>query len=201
MKNDKWDIGKLHEWDKNPRNISPEGFARLKKQIQKLGQYKPLIITPEGEVLGGNMRLRAYRELGIKSVWVSIVKPETEAQKIEFALSDNDRAGFYDDDMLANLTANIPDVAWADFAVDLNEPTNLQELLNQFNPEIIGDINLPDGGKPGFEQITFTLSTKQADTVRSALEKAKTLEVLDQLENDNGNGNAIYAICKKYVTN
>ena len=60
-----WPIDKLQNWDKNPRSIKTQDFVRLKKQIEKLGQYKPLIITNDGVVLGGNMRLRAYKELGI----------------------------------------------------------------------------------------------------------------------------------------
>jgi hypothetical protein len=194
-----WDIPKLHEWDKNPRSISKEGYERLKKQISKLGMYKPLIVTPEGEVLGGNMRLKAYRELGIKDVWVSIVEPKTEADKLEYALSDNDRAGYYDDDLLANLIPEYPEFDWASYSVDLKEPTNLQDLLDQFTPDILDEIGLPNGDKHGFEQMTFTLSTKQAETVKEAIGKAKKLEVFDQLENENSNGNALFSVCKKYV--
>lgn len=133
-----WPVAKLQNWDKNPRNISTEGFERLKKQIQKLGQYKPLLITPDGTVIGGNMRLRAYRDLGVSEVWVSVVEPKSESEKLEFALSDNDRAGYYDDDLLANLTAEMPDFNWEDYSVDLKEPTNLGDLLDQFK-EVVED--------------------------------------------------------------
>jgi hypothetical protein len=68
-----------------------------------LGQYKPLLITSDGEVLGGNMRLRAYKDLGMTEAWVSVVEPKTEAEKLEYALSDNDRVGYYEDDKLAEL--------------------------------------------------------------------------------------------------
>src|SRR3990167_9789722 len=94
----------LHEWDKNPRSITTDGFERLKKQIQKLGIYKPLIITDDGTVIGGNMRLKALKELGIEEVWVYIVNAPTDDMKMAFAASDNDRSGFYDEDLLANLT-------------------------------------------------------------------------------------------------
>ena len=131
-------LSSLHEWDKNPRSISQAGFDRLKKQITQLGQYKPLIITPEGEILGGNMRYKAYKDLGIKDVWVSIVTPKDENEKLAYALSDNDRAGFYDDDLLANLSSDYPDFAWKDFAVDLKEPVLLSDLMNE-NKEIEED--------------------------------------------------------------
>ena len=114
-KKEYWDISKLHEWDKNPRGIKKKDFDRLKKQIQKLGQYKPLIITPDGEVLGGNMRLKAYRDLGMDDLWVSVVKPKDENEKLEYALSDNDRAGYYDADLLANLMPQF-DIDWSSYS-------------------------------------------------------------------------------------
>lgn len=122
-------ISKLREWDKNPRGIKKKDFERLKKQITKLGQYKPLLITPDGEVLGGNMRLKAYRELGMKDIWVSVVTPKDENEKLEYALSDNDRAGYYDPDMLANLVPQF-DIDWSNYAVDLKPPITLEGLVN-----------------------------------------------------------------------
>lgn len=127
-------ITDLYEWNKNPRSIKERDFERLKTQITKLGQYKPVIITPDGEVIGGNMRLKAYRDLGITDVWVSVVKPKDENEKLEYALSDNDRAGFYDGDLLGNLSADYPDFNWNDYAVDLNKPQTLNEILDKLRP-------------------------------------------------------------------
>lgn len=123
------EINTLKEFDKNPRNITEEGMARLKKQIQKLGQYKPLVVTPDGVILGGNMRFRALKELGIEKVWVSVVKPKDKNQMLEYSFSDNDRAGFYDEELLNKL---LPDFSldWSDYAVDLMEPTPLGDLFN-----------------------------------------------------------------------
>ena len=118
MKSEIWPISKLKNWDKNPRSIDKKDFARLKRQIQKHGVYKPLVITPDGEVIGGNMRLRALLDLGHREAWVSIVNPKTEAEKVEIALSDNDRAGYYDEDVLAELVYNFKDqINLADYKV------------------------------------------------------------------------------------
>ncbi len=123
------DIQTLKEFDRNPRGITEEGMERLKKQITKLGQYKPLVVTPDGIILGGNMRYKALKELGIEKVWVSIVKPKDENQMLEYSFSDNDRAGFYDEELLNKL---LPDFSldWSEYAVDLMEPTPLGELFN-----------------------------------------------------------------------
>lgn len=131
-------ISDLHNWEHNPRSISKEGFERLKKQITKLGIYKPLLITEDGTVLGGNMRLKAYKELGITDVPVSIVDAPTEEKKIEYALSDNDRAGQYEGDQLADLIGNFPEVEWNDYAVDIKPPLLVHDLMDQYS-EVVED--------------------------------------------------------------
>ena len=128
-------LSELYLWKDNPRGIKVNDFARLKKQIKELGLYKPFIITPDGEVLGGNMRLRACKELGINDVPVSIVKPTTEADKLKYALSDNDRAGYYEEDALAELIDKYKDdIVLKDYKIDLGQPVDLQELLDRYSP-------------------------------------------------------------------
>lgn len=146
FKSEEWPIDKLKLWDKNPRSINKKDFLRLKKQIQKLGIYKPFIITPEGEIIGGNMRFRAIKELGYKTVWVSVVEPKTEAEKIEIALSDNDRAGYYDDDILAELVYDL-DIDFKDYSIDLKEPFNLDDLMSNYAPETNQDDEVPEAPK------------------------------------------------------
>ena len=132
MKNEYRKLSTLKNWDKNPRSIKDKDFERLKTQIRDLGQYKPLLITDDGIVLGGNMRLRAYKELGIEDIWVSVVDAKTEDEKLRYALSDNDRAGYYDEDLLANLIPDYPDFEWENYAVDLGEPQTLDKLIDSF---------------------------------------------------------------------
>jgi len=138
-----WSIDKLKGWDKNPRSIKKEDFERLKRQITKLGQYKPVLVTPEGEVLGGNMRLKAYKELGMKDIWVSIVEPKTEAEKIEYALSDNDRAGYYIQDQLYSLLEpQALNLNLDDYTIDLKEPLNLKRFLDNYKGIIEDDFDV-----------------------------------------------------------
>lgn len=122
-------ISSLKGWDKNPRSIKDKDFQRLKRMIEKLGEFKPLIILEDGTVLGGNMRLRVYKELGWGEAWVSVVEADTEKEKLAYALADNERAGFYDEDLLANLTGEFPDFEWGDYAVDLKPPVTLKDLF------------------------------------------------------------------------
>ena len=132
-------IDKVACWDKNPRNIKTADFDRLKKQILELGVYKPLIAFPENggyTVLGGNMRLRALKELKIPEVDISIIHPKDEAEKVKFALSDNDRAGEYDEQQLAELVYPfIEEIDLADYKVDLGEAVDLKSLIDGIGPD------------------------------------------------------------------
>jgi len=136
-------IDQVSLWDKNPRNIKTKDFERLKKQILDLGVYKPLIACKENggyTVLGGNMRLRALKELGIKEVGISIVNADTEAKKIKYALSDNDRAGETDEQQLAELVfPHIEEINLDDYNITTGKTVNVSDLVHDFAPEEIGE--------------------------------------------------------------
>jgi len=133
-------ISQVEPWEKNPRNIKTKDFERLKKQILELGVYKPLICYEENGkyiTLGGNMRLLALRELGIPEVEISIVHPKSEAEKIKYSLSDNDRAGEYDEQALAELVyPHIEEINLEDFKVDLGDAVDLKNVIEDFAPDL-----------------------------------------------------------------
>lgn len=138
-------IDELTPWEDNPREITPKDLRRLMNQIKKLGVYKPLIVDEEGIILGGNMRYRALKEMGVTEVWVSVVHPKTEAERLEYALSDNDRAGQYNEEALADLLMQLPDINLEDYKVDLGPLTDLGTLLDRFAPPPEED-EVPDVG-------------------------------------------------------
>lgn len=107
----------------NYKDVEASDFERLKEQI-KLGEHSPLLVTTEGEVLGGNTRLRAYKILGKKEAKVTIVEIVNSSNgvhividgvksertfdtvnqaKIELALSHNDEIGKSNEIKLAEL--------------------------------------------------------------------------------------------------
>lgn len=89
----------------NPRYIRDDKFEKLKKSITDFPQMltlKPLVVDEDMVVLGGNMRLKALTELGIKEVEVIKASELTPEQKAEFIIKDNVGFGEWDWDMLAN---------------------------------------------------------------------------------------------------
>lgn len=138
-------ISSLRNWDKNPRAIKKEKFEILKKRIKKYGQFKPVLITEDGEVLGGNMRLRAMNDLGVKEVWVSVIEPKNEAEKIEIALADNEEMGFYEEDRLAELVFDFQnEIKLDEFSIHVGQEIDLNTLLTRFAPDNITEDEAPE---------------------------------------------------------
>ena len=89
----------------NPRIIKDDKFKKLVKSIQNFPQMlelRPIVIDENNVVLGGNMRLKACIEAGLKDVPVKQAKELTEEQKKEFIVKDNVGYGEWDWDDLAN---------------------------------------------------------------------------------------------------
>lgn len=146
MQVEKVSIDILKEWEENPRDVKAKDLERLKKQITELGQYKALLVNQDNIVLGGNMRLRAMKELGIKEVWVSRVRTKDKEEMVKYALSDNDRVGYYVKADLKELIEDL-DIEVGDYKVDIGQPVSLDtfveiETKNEDEPLVKEDIEV-----------------------------------------------------------
>ena len=101
--------GQIEGLPANPRLIKDDKFKKLLKSVQDLPEMteaRELLVYPhEGEyiVIGGNMRLRAYQELGWKEVPCCILPDGIAADKLrEIVIQDNNPFGETDWDMIAN---------------------------------------------------------------------------------------------------
>ncbi|WP_185273856.1 ParB N-terminal domain-containing protein [Chryseobacterium indologenes] len=89
----------------NPRLIKDDKFNKLVKSIQEFPQMldiRPIVVNGDMIVLGGNMRLKACQEAGLKEVPIIIADNLTEEQQREFLIKDNVSGGEWDWDLLAN---------------------------------------------------------------------------------------------------
>lgn len=118
MKTELISIKKVKPNPANPRIIKDDAFRRLVKSLQDcpdLFNARPLLCsdrTGELIVLGGNMRLRAAKELKYKEVPVIVMSGLTEEQEQEIAIKDNGSFGEWDFDMLANEWSHLPLREW-----------------------------------------------------------------------------------------
>jgi hypothetical protein len=89
----------------NPRIIKNDKFKKLVKSIQEFPEMlklRPIVVDENMIVLGGNMRLKASKDAGLKEVWIEVAEGLTEEQKKEFIVKDNVGFGEWEWDMLAN---------------------------------------------------------------------------------------------------
>lgn len=105
MKVDKVKINEIKTNPKNPRLIKDDKFRKLVKSIKEFPEMlelRPIVVDENNIVLGGNMRLKACKEAGLKEVYIVKADNLTELQKDEFIVKDNVGFGEWDWDMLAN---------------------------------------------------------------------------------------------------
>ncbi len=89
----------------NPRIIKDDKFHKLVESIKtfpRMLEIRPIVVNKDMIVLGGNMRLRACKEAGLKKVPVIFADDLTEDQQREFIIKDNVGFGEWDWAMLAN---------------------------------------------------------------------------------------------------
>jgi DNA modification methylase len=124
----------------NPRIIKDDKFAKLVKSINEFPQMlnlRPIVVNDDMVVLGGNMRLKACKEAGLKEIPIIKASELTEQQQKEFIVKDNVGYGEWDWNDLAN---NWDEQELIDWGLD----------IPGFDAEVIeaeeDDFAVPDGG-------------------------------------------------------
>lgn len=130
----------------NPRIIKDDKFKKLVKSIQEFPEMlelRPIVVNDDMIVLGGNMRLRASKEAGLKEVPVIKASELTEEQQREFIIKDNVGFGEWDWGVLANEWNESELTEWGlDLPIFEDEPS-LEELIGE------------EKNKPATMKITF----------------------------------------------
>ena len=192
--------GQIEGLPKNPRFIRDERYKALVKSIEdapEMLRLRELLVVEHGKkfvVIGGNMRLRACKDLGYKSVPCKVLPADTPTAKLrEYAIKDNNGFGEDDWDVLAN--------EWD--AAELQEwgmelPTEWGVDADDFGDEF----SLPDGDKSGIVTVSLMMSAEQAEIVKEALKEAEGTEEYKFMEtfgNSNKRGNAAYLIISQWA--
>ena len=110
----------------NPRIIKDDKFKKLVQSIKdfpEMLKLRPIVVNDDMIVLGGNMRLKACKEAGLKEVSIIKASDLTEDQQREFIIKDNVGFGEWDWDMIAN---EWDEVELGDWGLDVwQQPTEV----------------------------------------------------------------------------
>ena len=124
----------------NPRTIKDEKFAKLVQSIKDFPEMldlRPIVVNEEMIVLGGNMRLKACKEAGLKEVPIIKASQLTEEQQAEFIVKDNVGFGEWDYDLLLEAYDATNLVAWG---------LDLPGLPEKELEAVEDDYDVPEGG-------------------------------------------------------
>jgi len=152
----------------NPRIIKDDKYSKLLNSIKEFPDMlnkRPLIVVTDIDgkyiVLGGNMRLKALKELKYKEVPIIVADEWTEEERKQFIIEDNVSFGEWDFDRLANEWDVADLTRWGLEIKDYDIIENDNEELST-----IDDINFVDEFN---ESINFII-------------KCENLEQLEQLQ-------------------
>jgi DNA modification methylase len=165
----------------NPRLIKDEKFAKLVQSIKDLPQMlaiRPIVVNTDMVVLGGNMRLKACKEAGMKEVPIIIADNLTEDQQREFLIKDNVSGGEWDWAMLQNEWDTDQLDAWGVDVPDFEPEQQLEAVEDNYEipDEIQTDIVLGDlfeigphrllcGDSTDSDQVAKLMNGQKADMV------------------------------------
>jgi len=98
-------INKVKINPNNPRLVKDDKFKKLVNSIKtfpEMLKIRPIVVNNDMIVLGGNMRLKACKEAGLKEIPIIKADALTEEQQREFIIKDNVGFGEWDWDLIAN---------------------------------------------------------------------------------------------------
>jgi len=193
----------------NPRTIKDDKFNKLVQSIKDFPQMlelRPIIVNDDMIVLGGNMRLKACKEAGLKEVSIIKASELTPEQQAEFIVKDNIGFGEWDYELLLNAYDSSELEAWGLDLPDLPEKEleaeeDGYEIADEIESDIligdlfeIGEHRLLCGDSTKKEQWGILMNNNEADMVMTDPPynidyEGKTKEALkiqnDSMSNDN----------------
>jgi site-specific DNA-methyltransferase (adenine-specific) len=195
----------------NPRTIKDDKFQKLVQSIKDFPQMlelRPIVVNDEMVVLGGNMRLKACKEAGLKEVPVIKASQLTPEQQAEFIVKDNVGFGEWDYNLLLNTYDSAELEAWGLDLPELPEKENEPEQDDfEIPDEIATDIVCGDLFEIGQHRLLCGDSTKKEtwEVLMNGLEadmvmtdppynidyEGKTKEAL-KIQNDKMSNNLFY---------
>ena len=163
----------------NPRTIDEDKLEKLKRSIKSFPEMMEkrsmiCVTDVDGKLypLGGNMRLRAIKDLGMKEIpksWVSMADEWTEEQRREFIIKDNASLGDWD---LEDLQENWDLDLISEWGVDL-ELDEVEESTEKEQIDLSDDVN-------GFFEVIVTADSEreQEEIYNNLIERGYKCRVL-----------------------
>ena len=156
----------------NSNKVDRPNFEKLKKSLQSLGSFKPIIVREledgSHQILGGYHRNEAAKELGLETVPIYSVGQIDDDRAKEISLVDNARYGEDDTELLSQLLDSIEtdllEEIMPDAPITLPDTEDLSEAIN----EAIASSREEDDTH---KTLKFRLEVEKAEEIEAILSK------------------------------
>jgi hypothetical protein len=197
MKSQLLPIGEIKRNPKNPRIIKDWKFDNLVQSIKdfpEMLEIRPIVVNEDKVVIGGNMRLKAAQEAGLKKIPIIIASHLTPSQQDEFMIKDNNNYGDWDWDKLANEWDS--DMLKMDYHIDIPQAIRkMDDMLLQMDEVEVEEEQRTRPSRMDDDYTVFDMivrvSTKK--TIVEVLNKIKNEQQLNSMEE------ALLELIKKYT--
>jgi ParB-like chromosome segregation protein Spo0J len=161
---------KANPWNTN--RVSRENFEKLKKSVETLKCFKPIIVRQkdgELEILGGFHRNEAAKELGIPLVPVLILGEMDDARAKEISLVDNTRYGEDDSEALSKLLDSFETKTLEDILPDIT-PVEIPETADALD-KLQEELKNSKEAESDYKVLKFRLEVDKAEEIEAILSK------------------------------
>lgn len=180
--------GQIEGLPKNPRIIKDDKFKKLVKSIKdnpEMTSLREILVYPhEGKyvVIGGNMRLKAMKELGYKEAPCKVIPEEATVEQLKaYTIKDNSGFGEWDFDMLnsewdlellSDCAIDLPEIEIEEEQKEVQEDDFSEEEANQAESRVqrgdiwrLGEHRLMCGDSTDAECVKALMGGQMADMV------------------------------------
>jgi hypothetical protein len=161
-------VGTLLESLYNPREITDHDFNALKDSIKEFGFVEPVVANKNNQIVGGHMRWRAAKDLGMETVPVVYVDLPPEKEKI-LSLALNRISGRWDQKKLEALIKELSLTALGDLHLSGFENWELELYTPPMESMVMReDKNLSElvGEQPNRSYVFHITSDNQDDCMK-----------------------------------
>jgi ParB family chromosome partitioning protein len=194
----------LREAPWNPNEADEASMRRLAASVGRFGTVLPLVVRPFGdvyEVIGGNQRLRLYREQGVTVVPCVVVDlDEVQAKLLAQGLNaihgvdDVNRKAALVKDLLARLPEDEVSAILPDSLEALRSLAHLGDQLGSLASGL-GNWQGREGAR--LERVSFPFTPDQREVVEEAI--ARALPQVQATEEPNRRALALVEVCRGWM--
>lgn len=188
-------LGEITLDPNNARKHSEKNLAAIRASLEQFGQRKPIVVH-NGVILAGNGTYSVAKDLGWNEIAIVEVPQDWDAATAKaYALADNRSAELaeWDEGILTVALLDLTDLNWNLEELGFNKvlQASAEEWSNAFDKTA--------KEQSAFQQVTFTLSHKQAEILASAINVSVSLGEFPESDNTNRNGNALTRMAEIFM--